>query len=55
MCGGMTRDNGHKLKQKVQTSYMEKLFNREDSQAVEQVSQGGCTVSTPGGFQDLTI
>lgn len=34
---------------------MEKHFNHEDSQAVDQVSQGDCAVPTFGGFQDLTI
>lgn len=56
MCGGMTRDDGLTLKQEeVYTRYMEKDFNHENSQAVDQVSQGSRAVSTRGGFQDLTI
>lgn len=49
----MTRDNGHELKQKkVQTRYI--LTMRTVKQWIE-FSQGSCTVSTPGGFQDLAI
>lgn len=49
-------DDGHKLKQeKIQTRYMEKHVNHEDSQAVDQISQEHCAVSISGGFQDLTI
>lgn len=56
MCGGMTRKNGYKLKQEdIQTRYMEKHFNQEDSQTVDEVSQRSCAVSIPGGFQDFTI
>lgn len=31
---------------------MEKLFHREDSEAVEQVSQRDCAISVLRGFQD---
>lgn len=40
-----TRDKGHKLKEEVQTGYMENLFHPEDSQARLQVAQRGCTVA----------
>lgn len=38
------RDNGHKKKQEVYTSYMETHFDYEDSQAVDEVSQGRCAI-----------
>lgn len=38
----------------VQTGYTrKKLFPQEDSKAVEQVAQQGCSVSVFEGFQDL--
>lgn len=49
-----TECNGLKLKRDAQTSYKEKLVSREDRQAVEQVSQRGCSVFVLGDFQDMT-
>lgn len=33
---------------------LEKNFPHKDSQAFEQVAQGGCAIYIPGGFEDQT-
>lgn len=47
-----TRDKGHKLKEKIQSSYVESLLDDENSQARLQVAQIGCAVAILGGFQN---
>lgn len=36
------------------TGHREKHFVHDDSPEVEQVTQNGCVVSIPGGFQNMT-
>lgn len=46
---------GIKKREEVHTRYMETHFDCEDSQAMDQASQGRCDVTMPEGFQDFTI
>lgn len=48
--GVRTRDN---WKKEVQAGFKKKLFNREESPAVEQ-AQGGCAVTILGDFLEST-
>lgn len=41
----------HKFKEESQASNKEKLFQHEDSRALERVAQRGCAVSMLGGFE----
>lgn len=47
----MLRDYRLKGNGEEETGYKEKLFPHQDSQAVVQVGQSGCTISL-GGFQN---
>lgn len=47
-----TRDKAHKLKEEIQSSYVENLLDDENSEARLQVAQIVCTVAILGGFQN---
>lgn len=53
VCGGRTRDNGQKLKQRklCPSGYKEKLLHHEKR---EEDTQRGCATSLLGCFQDLS-
>lgn len=52
--GGRMRDNEYKLKLEIQNGCKEKLFHPEDSQAVREAAQRGCTTFILQVLQDRT-